>query len=330
MQRQKLKDVCVAGCKHTTMDFVLGLERYGYEIGHCLTIDSKTAATAQVAGYYDLRSFLETKGIPYTVARKYSLQSDEDQERLLQLNLRSLLVIGWQRLIPDWWLKALPCGAFGMHGSSKPLPHGRGRSPMNWSLLTGRKIFYTHLFQYRPGVDDGPVAGVQTFDITPFDTCHTLHFKNMICMVQLCARMLPSILDGTAVLTPQPRGEPSYWPKRSVEDGLMFWEDSSRQIYDLVRAVTRPFPGAFTYLDNDTSRKIFIWRAAPFDTQLQWPGSVPGEIVEVFYDGSFVVRTGDSTVLVLESAGHSFTHSDIGRHLGTGGTPRKVWENLPD
>src|SRR5262249_1444265 len=156
---------------------------------------------------------------------------------------------------------------------------GRGRSPMNWSLITGREIFYTHLFRYCPGVDDGPIAGFQTFDINPFDTCHTLHLKNMICMVQLCARLLPSLLDGTAVLTPQPPSPASYWPKRTAEDGLIFWTDSTWDIYNLVRGVTRPFPGAFTYLNDDISKKIFIWRATPFDTQLQRADAAPGTIV---------------------------------------------------
>jgi len=201
---------------------------------------------------------------------------------------------------------------------------------MNWSLLQGRKVFYTHLFQYRPGVDDGPVAGVQTFDISVHDTCHTLHLKNMISMVKLCGRLLPSILDGTAELTAQPKSKPSYWPKRTAEDGLMCWEDSTEDLYNLIRAVTRPFPGAFTFLDNDPSKKVLIWRAIPFDAKVQWPGSQPGEILEVFYDGSFVVRTGDSTLLVLESGGHAFTPADIGAFFGPAGNQRKVWTDLPD
>jgi methionyl-tRNA formyltransferase len=330
MQAQLLDGVCVAGGKHTTADFILGLERNGFRISHCLTIDSITAEKSEVAGYMDLRPFLEEKGIPYTIARNYSLKTEEDRKRLLALNCRLLLVIGWQRLIPDWWLQALPCGAFGMHGSSKPLPHGRGRSPMNWALVTGRRIFYTHLFQYRPGVDDGPIAGVQTFDITPYDTCHTLHFKNMISMVTLCTRLLPSILDGSVVMTPQPKENTSYWPKRSAEDGLLFWEDPTEQIYNIVRGVTRPFPGAFTFLDNDPGQKVFIWRAIPFDSRLTWAGSSPGDILEVFYDGSFVVRTGDDTLLVLESEGHGFHAGDIGRRFGPAGMQRKEWKDLPD
>src|SRR5688572_9713863 len=147
------KKIGIAGCKHTTKDLILGLKRNGLRIDHCLTLTPEKAQSHEVAGYYDLRVFLDEEQIPFTIANNYNLKSKEDQEKLLPLGLDILLVMGWQRLIPEWYLNALSVGAFGMHGSSKPLPHGRGRSPMNWSLLQGKTIFYTHLFQYKPGID---------------------------------------------------------------------------------------------------------------------------------------------------------------------------------
>jgi methionyl-tRNA formyltransferase len=325
-----VKRVGAVGCKHTTRDLILGLQRHGFQVDHCITISPQMGEEQNVAGYMDLRPFLESQGIPYTVAQTYSLKSDADREALLTLNLDALLVMGWQRLIPDWWLESLSIGAFGMHGSSRPLPHGRGRSPMNWSLIQGKDLFYTHLFQYKPGVDDGPIVGVQTFDINPHDDCLTLHFKNTVAMIQLCLIHLPTLLDGTAQLTPQPEEGATYYPKRSEEDGLIYWEDTTTQIYNLVRAVTKPFPGAFSYLNDDANRKIRIWLAQPFDTQLPYPGARPGEIVEVFYNGMFVVRSGDTTVLVRESEGYDFTSRDAGSFLGTLNAPRKRWENLPE
>jgi methionyl-tRNA formyltransferase len=324
------KKIAIVGCKHTTKDLILGLRRHGIRLAHCVTITPEKGTEQKVAGYYDLRPFLHEIGLPYTIAQKYSLKSEQDHETLLALGLDMLLVMGWQRLIPDWWLESLSSGAFGMHGSSKPLPHGRGRSPMNWSLIQNKQIFYTHLFQYKPGVDDGPIAGVQTFDITVHDTCHTLHFKNLVAMIQLCARVVPELLSGTANLSLQPHGRATYYPKREAEDGLIYWSDSTLEIYNLIRAVTRPFPGAFTFLDNDAANKVFLWRGIPFDTQLRWPNAVPGEIVEVFYDGSFVVKTQDSTLLVVESEGWTFRHCDIGRRFGTLAIPRKIWEGLPE
>lgn len=326
---QRERRVAVVGCKHTTIDLIAGLARRGIVVDHCVTISPEKAAAQDVAGYFDVRPTLGERDIPYTVADTYALKSDDDRTRLLALKLDALLVMGWQRLIPDWWLESLSVGAFGMHGSFKPLPHGRGRSPMNWSLIQNRSLFFTHLFQYLPGVDDGPVIGAQRFDITPFDDCHTLHHKNMIASTQLLAAHLPSLLDGSAVRTPQPDEGASFWPKRTADDGLVYWSDTTTDIYNLVRAVTRPFPGAFTYLDDRQGASVRIWRAIPFDSHLTWSGSVPGEIVEVLYDGTFVVRTGDTTLLVLESEGHEFTIDDVGRRLGHGGVARKRWENLP-
>lgn len=323
------KRIGVIGCKHTTMDLIIGLQRSGFCIDHAVTILPEKAQDQQVAGYMDLRPFLERADIPYTIAHKYNLRDARDRTQILPLNLDLLLVMGWQRLIPEWWLGELNIGAFGMHGSSRPLPYGRGRSPLNWSLIQNQSIFYTHLFQYLPGVDDGPIVGVQTFDITPFDTCHTLHLKNTIAMIQLCVQHLPELLDGTAILKPQSGEGASYYPKRSAEDGLIYWTDSTLEIYNLIRAVTMPFPGAFTYLDDDPEQKVMIWRAIPFDTHLTWPDTVPGAIVATFYDGTFVVKTGDATLLVLESEGCTLTHADIGRRFGHLQQPRKVWTDLP-
>lgn len=320
--------ICVVGCKHTTRDFMAGLIRRGIKPDMCLTIDEEEGSRQKVAGYYDVVPFCEEHDIPVTTAKVYSLKQELDGD-LAKKGIAILLVIGWQRLIPDWMLNALSVGAFGMHGSNKPLPHGRGRSPMNWSVIQGRTMFFTHLFKYLPGVDDGPIAGCQTFEITPHDTCLTLHHKNLLAMLALCERVLPCLLDGTHALTRQPKEGVCHYPKRSAEDGLIHWELSSGDIYNLIRAVTKPFPGAFTYLDDNERGKLVIWRAIPFDSHLLFPKAAPGEIVEVFYDGTFIVRTGDTSLLVQEYEGPEVTEAHLGLRLTALGQPRRIWENLP-
>lgn len=324
------KRVAVVGCKHTTLELIVGLERQGFSVDHVITLDPESGAANQVAGYLDLRPFLATKGIPHTYARHYGMKNEEDRREILALGLDMLLVMGWQRLIPAWLLDSLSVGAFGMHGSSRPLPYGRGRSPMNWSLIQNRDRFYTHLFRYRPGIDDGDIVAVQIFDINPFDTCLTLHYKNTLSMIRLAGQSLPALLRGDAAFTPQAAEPATYYPKRTAADGLIYWTDSTLEIYNLVRAVTRPFPGAFAYLDDDPEKKLILWRAIPFDSRLDWPEAQPGEIVAVFLDGQFVVKTGDATLLVEKHEPATLTPADTGRRLGTLGTPRKVWENLPE
>jgi len=323
------KRIGVAGCKHTTQEFVSALIRHGWTPDHVVTISPEKGEKESVAGYHDLRPFLTESSIDHTWAHRYSLKSEEDQTALLGLNLDILFVIGWQRLIPDWWLESLPIGAFGMHGSSRHLPYGRGRSPMNWSLLQNKTAFFTHLFRYKPGVDDGDLVGFKAFDITPYDTALTLHYKNTVSMMQLVVEHLPSLLEGSVTYTPQDEHGATYYPKRTHEDGMIFWTDATMDIVNLVRAVTDPFPGAFTYLDGDANHPITIWSAIPFDSQLVFPNAVPGEIVEVFTEGHFIVKTGTSSVLVLHHEGCDLTSKDVGRVLGPGSTIRKIYENIP-
>lgn len=323
------KKVAVVGCKHTTLELIDGLRRAGLNPDRLITISPEQGAKHDVAGYEDLVEPARARGLDVYSAKYYSLKSDEDREALLPMGLDLLLVMGWQRLIPDWFLESLNIGAFGMHGSSKHLPWGRGRSPMNWSLIQNKTAFFTHLFRYKPGVDDGDVVGYQAFDITEHDTALTLHYKNTVSMIKLAGAMVPRLMEGGVSFESQREEGATYYPKRSPEDGLIFWEDATLDVYNLIRAVTRPFAGAFTFLDDDPGARITIWRAIPFDGQIRYDDAAPGEIVEVFAEGHFVVKTGTTTLLVLESEGVLPSGADIGRRLGTAGSARKLFTEFP-
>jgi methionyl-tRNA formyltransferase len=324
------KKLAIAGCKHTTLDLIKGILDGGFSIDLVITISNKKAKSQNVAGYYDLKPFLIEKNIPFYIARKYSLKSEEDQSGIKKYGLDILFCSGWQRLIPEWFLEDLSIGAFGMHGSNKPLPHGRGRSPMNWSLIQNKEMFFTHLFRYKPGVDDGDIVGYHLFDITPFDTALTMHYKNLLAMIRLCLNALPELLEAKVNAVPQPDVEPSFYPKRTAEDGIVHWELSTRDIYNLIRAVTKPFPGAFTYCNhNDDLEKIIIWKAIPFDSHIRWDDQQPGTICQVFYDNSFIVKTGDTSLLVQSfDSTQSFEPKKEIRFHSNGIKPKK-WKNLP-
>jgi methionyl-tRNA formyltransferase len=119
-------------------------------------------------------------------------------------------------------------------------------------------------------------------------------------------KSLPKILEGTFEYTHQ-EGDPTYYPKRTPEDGAIHWHDSTRDIYNLIRAVAAPYPGAFTEIDGD---RIFIWNAIPFSADFGFDTD-EGEIVQVFDSTSdFVVCTGDGTLLVTEWEADSFTPTE--------------------
>jgi methionyl-tRNA formyltransferase len=237
------------------------------------------AEAAGVSGYFDYRPLAEEWGIPYYIPERFSLDADRDLAFFREHRFDLLVQGGWQRLFPAAVLETLRLGALGVHGSSDFLPKGRGRSPLNWSLIEGRRRFVMHMFLIQAGVDDGPVFDYELFDITDFDDIETLYWKYSIVLKRMHLRSLPRLLAGDIELLPQ-SGTPTYYPKRTPEDGRIDWEEMDVwQIYNAVRAQTRPYPGAYGVIEGETYR---IWRCRPFDTRLTYPGAAYGACVERF------------------------------------------------
>lgn len=291
------KRIGVIGTQSSTMNCIEGLIRGGYTINHLITVMPQLKEG--IADYQDLSTFTEKKEIPFTRVATYAMKDKETRERLAGVNLDVIVVVGWQRLIPEWLLDKTPLGVYGMHGSSMPLPKGRGRSPMNWSILEQKDRFYTYLFRYDSGVDSGDIVDLQRFDICPWDTIQSLQHKNTVSQYLLLLKNLPAILNGKIHPIPQDKSvKPSYYPKRTPEDGSIDWKNwAARDIYALIRAVTKPYPGAYTMMNDE---RIMIWRAAPFDSSIKFTNARPGEIVEVFTDGTFIVQCFVDSLLILE------------------------------
>lgn len=294
---KKNNSIVFAGCKDTTLECMSALIEAGYTIDLLITIPKELAEKNKVAGYMDLREFADKHKIPCYVAESYSLKNEKDIDSLSSINIDILLVIGWQRLIPEWLLKRLGIGAFGMHGSSHALPYGRGRSPMNWSLIQNRSSFISNLFKYLPGIDDGDILDTQMFDVNPFDNARTMHYKSTLAMIGLLKKNLKGMLQGQFQLRKQMDVPPTYYPKRTAEDGIIFWDRDSMEIYNLVRGVTKPFPGAFTYFKD---HKIMIWGGYPFDSRLFDPYIFSGTILHIFSNGDIILKTGDSSFMITE------------------------------
>lgn len=292
----------VFGCKQMTR-FMLEALLAQSGVQRLITISPELAAKNEVADYEDLRGFAEAHGIPCYVARSYALKDTEDVEAIRAMGLDLAFVIGWQRLIPSNVLDVIRIGAFGMHGSAENLPKGRGRSPMNWSILEGRTAFYTNLFRYDPGIDSGAILDTFKFTIRPEDTAETMHFKNALAMKRLITKNLPALREERFVLKPQSTDTPTFYPKRNPEDSLIDWRAGIVEIERFIRAVAPPFNGAFTYVRGE---KITITRAALFendDVEYGQSDLPPGTVMEVFPNGKWLVRCTGGLLLVHESTG---------------------------
>lgn len=267
------------------------------EISYIISLLPEMAEKEKVSGYYDYRQLANEFGIPFYHPEKYSLKSQNDLT-FFEINKFDLLLTGgWQRLFPEKVLKTLSIGGIGLHGSSEFLPQGRGRSPINWSLIEGKKRFILHLFLMKPDADNGEVIDFQIFDINEFDDCNTLYYKIAIVSQQMLVKNIPIILMNEHTLIPQ-QGEPTYYPKRTAKDGKIDWGRQVFDIYNFIRALTKPYPGAFCLHNN---LKSFIWKAQIFDTRITYYKAKTGEVVEVFESGDFVINCNSGLLLVTDA-----------------------------
>lgn len=298
--------VGVVGCRFNTMRFLQGLLRDNIPVHFLLTLDQTQADS--VSGFEDFGSFAEKNEIEVYRAANYNLNK-KDQCNLAEKKFDIVFCVGWQRLLPMWFLELSRLGVFGMHGSCKLLPAGRGRSPQVWSIILGSKKYYAHIFRYAKGADEGMLWHVESFDINPFDTTSSLQLKSQIVFNRIVKKRWQEIKDGTMQLRPQPYGKSSWFEKRSPEDGLIDWAQPAQILFDFIRAQTKPYPGAFTFTGNE---KLTIWKAHIFDTQLVFNES-PGLVLDVFSEDDFLVQTGDYSLRVIDFNGQL---PDLGTILG--------------
>ena len=202
-----------------------------------------------------------------------------------------IFVVGWSQLVRDEFIALAPGGVFGMHPTL--LPRHRGRAPIPWTILSGLARTGVTLFEIADATaDSGPIVGQVEVPVAPDETATTLFDRLAAAHVELVRGHLPGLLAGTAPRLPQDPRRASAWQRRTPADGIIDWDTRAPYLYDWVRAQTRPYPGAFTFL-GDT--RIVVWRAAP--TQLA-AGTPAGTVVEGRESG-VVVACGDGG-LVLE------------------------------
>ncbi len=145
-----------------------------------------------------------------------------------------------------------------------------------------------------PTADSGPIVGQVVVPIAPDETATTLYERVNDAHLELVRRFVPGLLAGTAPHVPQDVRRASAWPKRTPADGIVDWTTRAAFLDAWVRAQTRPYPGAFTFLGDD---KVVLWRGRAVADD----GGAPVGTVLAHDDGGVVVRCGDGALLVEEA-----------------------------
>lgn len=287
-------EVTVFGVKDTSENIVEFIHNHIRPVDLVITISRAVTEKNQVSGYKGLAGLTEKYGIPVFEAGSYALTDERTECFMAENRFEIGISMGWQRLVPQAVLECFPDGIYGFHGSSGYLPYGRGRSPLNWSLILGDTRFNLNLFRYDEQADSPNVFATEMFSLTPHDDIRTAQYKNMICAQNLIRKLLKAYAEKNITVKTASRDFDSWFSKRTAADGKIDFRQKTRTIYNLIRGVTAPFPGAFALRGEE---KVIIWAARPFDEMIDFSDYAPGEVIAVF-DEKPVVRTVDGSLLI--------------------------------
>ncbi|WP_179404014.1 formyltransferase [Burkholderia guangdongensis] len=154
----------------------------------------------------------------------------------------------YRHMLPVDLLALAPRGAYNVHGSL--LPKYRGRVPTNWAVLKGETETGATLHEMAAKPDAGAIVGQTAVPILPDDTAAQVFDKVTVAAEQTLWRALPALLAGDAPHLPNDLAAGSYYGGRKPEDGRIDWTQPAAHVYNLIRAVAPPYPGAFTDLDG--------------------------------------------------------------------------------
>ncbi|MCS7281417.1 MAG: formyltransferase [Desulfobacterota bacterium] len=216
------------------------------------------------------RILAEKYKIPYVVPT--SLKDEKWLSIVRKENPDYIFSFYYRYIIPKEYLSIPKVAPLNLHGSL--LPKYRGRQPANWVLINGETEtgVTLHIMEEKP--DTGPIVAQKRVIIEFEDDISTLNQKLVEAARSLMREVLPDLKLKKIVSVPQ-SGPSSYFSKRKPEDGLILWEKDAISLYNLVRAVTHPYPGAFTFFGG---RKLYIWKAYPKDEEHSFkPGTVVSE-----------------------------------------------------
>src|SRR5690606_6269303 len=161
-------------------------------------------------------------------------------------NFDLMFVVSWRYLIPPSVYTKTRLGSFVFHDSL--LPAYRGFAPTVWAIINGEDHTGVTLFEIAPDVDSGDIIAQAPVSIGPDDTIADVMEKVTLTYLQLLEDNIRDLLAGKAQRHPQDQSRATFTCKRLPEDNKIDWTQPTKDIYNLIRATTAPYPGAFTTL----------------------------------------------------------------------------------
>ncbi len=227
------------------------------------------------------------------IGRNGSLLGYMDMIKDLKPDL--IMVAGWSELVPTELLSIAPMGVIGFHPAK--LPHDRGRSVLAWQIEDGYKETALTMFKYTDYPDGGDIIAQEVIPIENNDYINDILDKVDKSTYNLMKAYFPLIRKGLAVAKKQDLSEGQFRRLRGEMDSWINWDTNSDVIYNKVRAISHPYPGAIA---NCGEEQIKVWRAEKIETLPFGQSATPGTLVARLYDNTLVVKTRDSFIRITD------------------------------
>lgn len=267
------------GAVTTTRRVLETMIEVDFPISYVFSLDD--AVSENVSDYDPIFETAEKFNVPY---KKFKKINDEENVKIIkQIDPDYIFVIGLSQLVKDEIINAARKGVVGFHPA--PLPKYRGRATNVWQQLLGVKESAVSVFFIDDGIDSGDILAQEPYYIGENDYCQDVLDKIDEAAIVAMRKVLIGLRDNTLIPVKQNDEEATYTLKRSPEDGLIDWNQPIKDIHLFIRAISRPYPGAYSMYDGKS--KIVIYKAEVLENK-KYIG-FNGQIAELRKDGFDVV-----------------------------------------
>lgn len=266
-------------------------------------LDSKTIDVAGVvtkekskinSDFYDLSEVAQKHGVE---SYFFDVKKPEDEmvNWIQQRKPDVIFCFGWSHLISIKLINMPRFGIVGYHPAE--LPMNRGRHPIIWALVLGLKQTGSTFFMINEDADSGDIVSQKVVSIEEEDDANSLYWKlNEVAKKQIRS-ICEDLAQGRLSRTVQNHNKANVWRKRGEKDGLIDWRMSTASLYNLIRGLAKPYPGAYFQTGEF---KVTVWKSRK--VHLESPNIEPGKILEC-RASSFIVKTADGALEILEYQG---------------------------
>lgn len=277
------------GCVESSYVFLKALLNNGVDIVGVITKESSSFN----ADFVDITPLCKKNNVPFIFVK--NINDENAVEFIKECNPVIGYCLGWSQLVRDDVIDLFPKGMVGYHPAA--LPNNRGRHPIIWALALGLKETASSFFMIEKTADTGDILSQRMVEILYEDNADMLMKKLLTEGAEQIVAMTKSLENNSVCPISQKQCDGNSWRKRGRLDGQIDWRMSSRSIYNLVRALSKPYVGAHFMIEE---KEIKVWNVREIEcVDNQYINIEPGKVISVSED-SFIVKTGDKLIEVLD------------------------------